>query len=137
MYHCGESYTGSCTADGKRMHKEGELTFSNGNQYKGSFDDGRFHGEGVIHFTQQSGGGQFRASWEFGKEKSGDYIFSDGLQYAPTQWQYCTPDDRRLWNEHLTFIAPPRPEGANDEDVILPDYSGEEESSTTLKGRLS
>ena len=122
MFHCGESYTGERTPDGKRMNGTGVLTFSSSNEYKGCFDDGRFHGEGIVHFTDEQGGGQYRATWESGEAEKGDYVFVDGLQYSTSDWQYCTKEDRRLWKEHLTFISPTVSEKVTFEDVIFPNY---------------
>lgn len=93
------------------MHGRGIFTFANGNKYVGTFHDGLFHGQGIIFFTQQNGGGQFRGIWDMGKQVSGDYVFRDGLQFAPDNWQHCTPEDRKLWHEYLAFIQPPEVKG--------------------------
>ena len=122
MYHCGESYTGEKTADGKRMHNRGTLRLSSGNEYTGDFNDGRFDGEGIIHFTQEQGGGQYKASWKDGIAQQGECVFRDGLSFATSQWQYCTQEDRRLWSEHLTFVAPALPDRGDPADTIVPPY---------------
>eukprot|EP01065_Artemidia_motanka_P002703 TRINITY_DN1126_c4_g1_i1.p1 TRINITY_DN1126_c4_g1~~TRINITY_DN1126_c4_g1_i1.p1 ORF type:complete len:172 (+),score=58.70 TRINITY_DN1126_c4_g1_i1:78-593(+) len=122
MYHCKEAYRGEKTEDGKRMHNRGQFNFANGNSYQGMFDDGRFHGEGVLHFTMANGGGQYRSLWRKGECEKGDYIFADGLEYSLHDWNYCTQQDRRLWKEHLTFITPPVIDGADPKDTIYPNY---------------
>eukprot|EP01059_Diplonema_ambulator_P012666 TRINITY_DN23096_c0_g1_i1.p1 TRINITY_DN23096_c0_g1~~TRINITY_DN23096_c0_g1_i1.p1 ORF type:complete len:129 (+),score=38.21 TRINITY_DN23096_c0_g1_i1:72-458(+) len=124
MFHCREAYEGGKTPDGKRMHGEGVLTLASGNQYRGYFNDGRCEGEGVVHFKKEQGNGQYRATWKAGIAEKGDYVFSDGLEYALKDWDYCTQDDRRLWKEHLTFITPAMLDNVDHADVILPDYGG-------------
>ena len=126
MYHCGESYVGEYTKDGKRMDKKGTLTFSSGNQYVGDFNDGRFDGNGTIMFTKEQGAGQHRAKWEAGIALEGECIFQDGLSFDTEDWGFCTPEDRRLWKEKLTFVAPAMPTRGAPEDVILPRYEDAE-----------
>lgn len=52
MQFIGSSYTGECTADGKRAHRYGEFTFANGDKYVGEFKDGVMHGHGVIFYKK-------------------------------------------------------------------------------------
>lgn len=120
MFYTRCTYVGQNTKDQKRMHGRGIFTFANGNQYVGTFHDGMFHGQGIIFFTPQNGGGQFRGVWNLGKQVSGDYIFSDGLQFATENWTHCTPQDRKLWHEYLTFIQPPEVPGF---PSLTPDYA--------------
>eukprot|EP00906_Rhabdomonas_costata_P032593 RCo045912 len=104
-----------------RMEGRGKFTFANGNRYIGFFKDGVFHGQGTIYFTAENGGGKFTALWKDGIAQEGTYLFSDGLEYSPASWEYCTPADRRFWREHNAFIAPP---AAGDvASTIIPDYS--------------
>lgn len=121
MFYTRCSYVGQTTKDQKRMHGRGIFTFSNGNRYVGTFHDGAFHGEGIIFFTEANGGGQFRGKWDSGRCISGEHIFSDGLQFETESWMHCTPQDRRYWDEYLTFIHPPIAGAAK--NAITPDYS--------------
>jgi hypothetical protein len=106
MFYSRVSYEGQTTKDHKRMHGRGIYTFSNGNKYVGTFHDGDFHGQGIIFYTKENGGGQYRGVWDLGKNLSGQYFFSDGLQFEEKDWGHCTDSDRRLWEEYLVFIQP-------------------------------
>ena len=110
MYFSRCSYSGQHTKDQKRMHGRGIFTFANGNKYVGTFHDGAFHGQGIIFFTEQNGGGQFRGVWDLGRNTLGEYIFSDGLPFLEKDWGHCTENDRRLWDEYLVFISPTTPQ---------------------------
>lgn len=109
MFYTRCSYEGQHTKDEKRMHGRGIFTFSNGNKYVGTFHDGAFHGQGVIFFTKENGGGQYRGVWDLGRNTKGEYIFADGLPYEEEGWGHCTPEDRRMWEERLVFIHPSGP----------------------------
>eukprot|EP00667_Euglena_gracilis_P000756 EG_transcript_756 len=111
--HAGERTNG-------RMEGRGKFTFANGNYYIGGFLDGAFHGEGAIYFTPENGGGTYQATWAHGVAQEGTYFFHDGLKYEQEGWDYCTPQDRRFWREHNSFIVPPfaGPKGS----LIVPDY---------------
>ena len=122
MFYTRESYSGQTTKDTKRMHARGIFSFANGNKYVGTFHDGMFHGQGIIFFTKANGGGQFRGTWKDGECLGGDYIFADGLQFLEHDWGHCTEQDRRFWDEYLTFIKPPTVDG-NDVKTVTPDYS--------------
>ncbi len=104
------------------MHGRGIFRFANGNTYVGMFHDGAFHGEGILFFTEQNGGGQFRGLWENGVNIDGQYIFGDGLPFDEANWAHCTEDDRRFWDEYLTFIQPPKAPQAKG-PTTTPDYS--------------
>lgn len=122
MYYTRSAYVGQQTKDQKRMHGRGIFTFANGNKYVGTFHDGTFHGQGIIFFTTENGGGQFRGIWDQGKNIEGEYIFSDGLQFATENWGHCTEENRTLWHEYLTFIQPPFVVGAKEGNVMTPNY---------------
>lgn len=50
---------------------------------------------GILYFTH---GSRYEGVWVNGREESGEYIFSDDLQYEPNDWSYCTEsDDRRFY----------------------------------------
>ena len=100
------SYDGQRTQDGKRMQGRGIFSFSDGSKYVGTFHDGTFHGHGIIFYPPTDGGGQFRGTWNEGNCMGGEYIFSDGLKFSETEWEYSTERDRRFWDEYLTFIKP-------------------------------
>lgn len=120
MFYTRCASVGQTTKDQKRMHGRGIFSFANGNKYVGTFHDGMFHGEGIIFFTAENGGGQFRGVWNLGKNISGDYIFRDGLQFATDNWSHCTPENRKLWDEYLAFIQPPQ---LPDHVTLTPNYA--------------
>eukprot|EP00744_Colponema_vietnamica_P016275 GILI01022825.1.p1 GENE.GILI01022825.1~~GILI01022825.1.p1 ORF type:complete len:240 (+),score=15.18 GILI01022825.1:41-760(+) len=126
MFYTRSSYVGQTTKDGKRMHGRGIYTLADGSKFIGTFHDGTFHGHGIIFFTPEKGGGQFRGTWSLGECLGGDYIFSDGLEFSNDKWDYTTDSDRRFWHEYLTFIKPLGRGGKNTADeggVITPDYA--------------
>lgn len=106
MFHAKCSYEGQRSKDGKRMHGRGIFSFADGNKYVGMFHDGAFHGPGIVFFTEENGGGQYRGVWDQGENISGQYFFSDGLPYDEEAWGHCTEADRRLYNEFLVFVQP-------------------------------
>jgi len=85
------------------MEGNGTYIFDNGNRYEGEFLDGMFHGKGVIYFK---GAGKFEATWDHGKVVTGNYTFSDDLEYKPEDWDYCIDNDRRFYTERLNGIQP-------------------------------
>ncbi|KAI9017466.1 hypothetical protein BC832DRAFT_526773, partial [Gaertneriomyces semiglobifer] len=89
----------------------GKYTYPNGSVYVGSFKDGRFHGQGTIHFP---GGGKYDALWENGVVKEGKYTFKDGLEFSPQNWDYCTDSDRRYYSERVNGFQPGDPQLSND-----------------------
>ncbi|KAJ3033856.1 MORN repeat-containing protein 5 [Rhizophlyctis rosea] len=94
-----------------RIEGKGKYTFPNGNVYIGELKDGQFHGDGTIHFTN---GGKYEARWENGLAVQGLYTFKDGLEYAPSQWDYCTELDRRFYTERVNGFRPGEPQLSND-----------------------
>jgi hypothetical protein len=103
----------------------GEYVFNNGTLYKGEFNQGMFHGKGVLLFPN---GARYESQWGFGRLIEGQYYYSDNLHYNatinnerrgmsssaaakheeplidPNSWQYCTAVDRRFWSEIQTEI---------------------------------
>lgn len=45
------------------MQGKGEYTFPTGTKYVGEFEDGMFHGSGVMHFAS---GTKYEATWDRG-----------------------------------------------------------------------
>ncbi|GAB5373415.1 hypothetical protein AAMO2058_001749600 [Amorphochlora amoebiformis] len=90
----GETYTGP-ERKGK-AHGEGKKVLEGGLVYEGGFHDGFFHGNGAITFSD---GGKFVGIWNRGKMQQGQFHFQDGLCYQSTNWDYCSPQDRRFWDE--------------------------------------
>lgn len=60
--------------------------------------DGQFHGKGTIYFTD---GGKLDAIWNLGKATEEVYTFADGLVYSETNWDYCTEEDGRFYQERI------------------------------------
>nr|XP_039250268.1 MORN repeat-containing protein 5-like [Styela clava] len=59
---------------------------------------------GTLHFNN---GGRYEGEWKNGIELNGEYIFSDGLQYDPEDWSYCSENnDRRFYPEHINGLKP-------------------------------
>ncbi|DAZ93389.1 TPA: hypothetical protein N0F65_012446, partial [Lagenidium giganteum] len=96
------AYEGS-TAFG-RFSGDGVLHLADGNRYEGEFHNGQFHGKGTLYFPE----GKLEGTWENGKQLEGKFTFSDGLEYAPKAWGYCTGTDRRFYSEVVSpeGIAP-------------------------------
>ena len=61
----------------------------------------QFHGEGILIFPN---GAQYKSVWKKGIEQqsTSSYQWNDGLPYnlPPTNWDYITEFDRRIWPEH-------------------------------------
>lgn len=67
-------------------------------RYEGEFQNGEFHGHGSLFFPE----GKLVGEWVCGKQVEGTFTFSDGLEYAPTDWTYCTATDRRFYSESVS-----------------------------------
>ncbi|TYZ60784.1 hypothetical protein PybrP1_006417 [[Pythium] brassicae (nom. inval.)] len=76
----------------------GVLQLADGNRYEGEFLNGQFHGRGTLYFPE----GRLEGAWENGKKIDGTFIFSDGLEYAPDEWAYCSGADRRYFSETIS-----------------------------------
>eukprot|EP00640_Fibrocapsa_japonica_P007371 CAMPEP_0113936538 /NCGR_PEP_ID=MMETSP1339-20121228/3438_1 /TAXON_ID=94617 /ORGANISM="Fibrocapsa japonica" /LENGTH=190 /DNA_ID=CAMNT_0000939055 /DNA_START=34 /DNA_END=606 /DNA_ORIENTATION=+ /assembly_acc=CAM_ASM_000762 len=106
MEYVGSKFEGE-VEDG-RFVGEGEYTYPDGTTYVGGFKDGMFHGKGTLYY----GNGAYHATWENGKEISGEYVFGDGLKYQASdglkgmEWKYCSEQDRRFYTEMLNGIRP-------------------------------
>lgn len=122
MEYTGSKYDGDWNKG--RIEGEGTYIFPTETKYVGGMKDGMFHGTGTLYFANKS---KFKAEWVKGKAKSGDYTFSDGLEYSDKDWVYCDGYDRRFYTEicdgikpagrsQLTNRVPPRqiPEGCYD-----------------------
>lgn len=81
----------------------GVYTYPNGTEYRGKFENGLFHGEGVMIFPSK-----FRVVGTFYKGKCVTFkmFFADGLEYKQKNWNYCTYPDRRYYPEILNGINP-------------------------------
>ncbi|GAB9465917.1 hypothetical protein Gpo141_00003303 [Globisporangium polare] len=77
---------------------QGVLQLSDGNRYEGEFRNGQFHGRGTLFFPE----GKLEGQWENGKQVDGTFTFSDGLEYAPKDWTYCTASDRQYFSETIS-----------------------------------
>ena len=62
----------------------------------------RFHGFGTIHYTS---GDKYEAEWRNGIAIHGKFTFQDGLEYKESDWEYCTPKDRRFYSEIVNGFA--------------------------------
>nr|XP_015839547.1 PREDICTED: uncharacterized protein LOC103314780 [Tribolium castaneum] len=87
-----------------------------GCEYEGGFEDGMFHGEGVLVYPM---GQKLEGYWEKGKMMDYKFTNVDGLDYTEP-WLYCTMPDRRYnvtireglqpaGREFLTNQQPDRP----------------------------
>ncbi|KAF4082700.1 hypothetical protein AMELA_G00154530 [Ameiurus melas] len=101
MEFTGSSYSG--TYQSGRMEGRGEYTLPTHTRYEGEMKDGMFHGKGVLHYPN---GGKYEGIWENGICKQGHYIFSDGLEYEETDWDYCDGYDRRFYTERCYGLKP-------------------------------
>lgn len=93
MEHSASKYEGN-THFG-RFSGHGVLHLPDGNRYEGEFLNGQFHGNGTMYFPE----GKLEGTWENGKQMKGQFTFTDGLEYAPRGWKYCTDEDRRFHSE--------------------------------------
>lgn len=60
--------------------------------YEGHFENGEFHGGGVITYPT---GHKLKGTWLKGKLISKIFVFNDGLEVT-YPWRYCQFPDRRL-----------------------------------------
>ncbi|KAI8909730.1 hypothetical protein EDD86DRAFT_190822 [Gorgonomyces haynaldii] len=96
----------------KRIEGSGRYTFPNGNIYVGELKDGHFHGKGTIYFAD---GGKLEAKWTHGIASEEKLTFADGLEYKDQDWDYCTLQDRRFYQERVRGFVPGEPQLSNDE----------------------
>ena len=101
MEYSGSRYEGP-TSSG-RPEGQGTYIFPNGTRYVGGFKNGVFEGKGTMYTP---GGGSYAATWSEGRQVSGSYTFSDGLEYKEADWTYCTLGDRRFKTEITDGIRP-------------------------------
>jgi len=94
----GGEYTGEVSRgrwDGKGTYK---LPGSS-NTFVGTFEDGAFHGPGVLKVE----GGKWVGEWRRGKMISGHFVFLDGLEHKAISdskpWSYCSSGDPRFYIE--------------------------------------
>jgi hypothetical protein len=69
----------------------------------GEMKDGQFHGVGTMYLTD---GGKLDAVWENGKATDEVYTFADGLVYKEKDWDYCTEQDGRFYQERIRGFVP-------------------------------
>ncbi|POM73396.1 MORN repeat-containing protein 5-like isoform X2 [Phytophthora palmivora] len=81
-----------------RYHGNGVLHLPDGYRYEGEFKNGEFHGHGTLFFPE----GQLEGEWACGKQVEGTFTFSDGLEYAPAGWTYCTNANREYFSESVS-----------------------------------
>ncbi|CAI2726158.1 unnamed protein product [Schistosoma spindalis] len=100
MEYCGDKYEGE--THNNRLEGFGKYSLPTGTYYEGEMFDGMFHGEGTLHFLN---GSKYHATWEKGKPKNGETIFSDGLRYTEGA-HYVDEFDRRFYTEICSGIKP-------------------------------
>ncbi|PWA26770.1 hypothetical protein CCH79_00000807, partial [Gambusia affinis] len=86
------------------MEGDGEYIFPTDTKYVGEIRDGKFHGKGVLYFTN---GSKYDATWEEGIAIDGSFFFPDGLEYRDKNWDYCDGYDRRFYTERCFGFIPP------------------------------
>jgi hypothetical protein len=62
------------------IHGEGRYTYSNGDMYQGSFQNGKRHGKGTYH--NKSVACQFVGDWVEGGFVKGHWVLKDGSMFA-------------------------------------------------------
>lgn len=100
----------NATIVNKRIEGEGTFTFENKSIYQGSFKDGQFHGKGTIYFAN---GGKLEADWKMGLASDEKFTFVDGLTYQNENWDYCTKQDRRFYEERVHGFSQGIPQLSN------------------------
>ncbi|XP_041979939.1 uncharacterized protein LOC121733675 isoform X3 [Aricia agestis] len=90
----GSTYCG--TWDVLGMSGDVKYTFPNGAIYQGQFEDGMFHGEGILKYPS---GIKLRTKWKRGELVEKTLVYSDGSEYKPDS-SYCVLPDRRAPSEY-------------------------------------
>ncbi|XP_023054905.1 MORN repeat-containing protein 5-like [Piliocolobus tephrosceles] len=78
---------------------KGKYVYPNGNVYIGEFKNSNFHGQGTLYIK---GKGEYKGTWENGKNVEGEYYFSDGLRYDD-HWDYLV-NNRCLYKEEVKNV---------------------------------
>ncbi|GBP19206.1 MORN repeat-containing protein 5 [Eumeta japonica] len=91
----GSKYTGMWDTIG--MNGRGVYTLPNGASYKGGMKDGMFEGAGILTFAD---GAKVQGTWRRNELVRRSIVFSDGLKYHESDWNYCRVPDRRFQIEH-------------------------------------
>ncbi|ORZ40208.1 MORN repeat-containing protein 5-like protein [Catenaria anguillulae PL171] len=117
MAFVGSPFVKYDTVNG-RVEGDGKYVFADGTTFTGSFKDGRFHGPGIMTFPN---GVQYQGKWEHGEAVEGVMRFADGLEFDAdlSKWDYCTPRDRRFYQERVGGIRP-----ADDTQITPNDKQG-------------
>ncbi|KAG5893737.1 hypothetical protein JTB14_001381 [Gonioctena quinquepunctata] len=84
----------------------GTYVFPHGAIYRGYFQNGQFHGDGIITYPK---GQELDGSWEKGKLVNYTFRFKDGLEYQ-RDWTYCQLPDRTYEIETYLGLQPPEKE---------------------------
>ena len=72
---------------------QGQLCLPHGVTYDGEFDQGRFHGKGILTYPS---GVSVEGIWDKGRNLFINWIrFADGLKYMHPNWTYMSPPERR------------------------------------------
>mmetsp|Transcript_26327 Transcript_26327/g.49402 ORF Transcript_26327/g.49402 Transcript_26327/m.49402 type:complete len:170 (+) Transcript_26327:70-579(+) len=111
-----------------RMEGNGTYESAHGGRYIGEFQDGRYHGDGILYVKN----GFFKGEWEDGKLSDGKFYFRDDLEVTVGEldsWEYCDgEEDRRFHSEikagvpegEMKYVSanvcPALPEGCYDVD---------------------
>ena len=80
MEYSGSKYEGSF--DSGRFSGDGTYTYPDGIKYVGQFKNVMFHGKGTLIFSN----GVYNGVFKNGKEVDGEYVFNDGLKYVKSSW---------------------------------------------------
>ncbi|XP_041979938.1 MORN repeat-containing protein 5-like isoform X2 [Aricia agestis] len=96
----GSTYCG--TWDVLGMSGDVKYTFPNGAIYQGQFEDGMFHGEGILKYPS---GIKLRTKWKRGELVEKTLVYSDGSEYKPDS-SYCVLPDRRFTIELDNGLQP-------------------------------
>ncbi|KAH0572203.1 Dynein-like protein [Spironucleus salmonicida] len=79
---------------------EGVMKIGDGTTYIGSFQSGKFHGDGQLEFPE----GKIVGKWHNGELMEYQVFFKDGLQFEEEKWDYITPKDRRFYEETVGSV---------------------------------
>ncbi len=97
MDFVGHQFIGTLSRSGRMEGNLCKFVFANGIVYEGEMNDGAFHGQGTLHFTN---GSYLVGSWKQGVMEDGKYYFDKSdLEYKSKDWGYLKPEDRRLLPE--------------------------------------